>query len=350
MEDITSIQGENRYLVIARNSNGMLQRIQTRLNPEPQFVGYIQPNQDYYPLIYGNGDEDSHYGAALASYSYEPELSDTTAPTAISFSFTSNPKSINQNSSLTVPIIDSESTIVGAEYFLGDSDPGQGNGATMGLSNIDNDSKTANATTVFGSDFPTGVYKVSVRAQDSAGNWSEPVSDYLVVYNPNGPKMTGKRTITPRLSTGDILPGLNTESQTDKAKFGFSVKYNNQGQVASNSDFQLSYSTGTKCNKPQQAVNCHELELNATSISWLTTQGLNNSTGIFQGIANLKTDGQTSIVPFRVTGIDGERLNPTSMDNFQVHIFAPGANPNTDEPQYKINSMPIDRGNIKITG
>jgi hypothetical protein len=95
-------------------------------------------------------------------------------------------------------------------------------------------------------------------------------------------------------------------------------------------------------------VNCHALSLNATGISWLTTQGTNNSTGIFQGTAALNIDGQASTVLFRVTGVDGERLSATANDQFQIAIYNPGSNPNTDAPLYHVNSADIARGNIKI--
>jgi hypothetical protein len=278
-----------------------------------------------------------------------PEVpSDNTPPVTGSFTWSQNPKPTTATTTLTVPATDDSSGIQKAEYFIGDNDPGQGNGATMQLSNVQNGGLSADVTTTFGTDFPTGVYKISIRAQDTAGNWSDPVSDYLVVYDSAGPKMTGKRTIVPSLGNGDILPGLTSNSQTDKAQFGFSVKYNNQGQINGNSDLQFSYSTGTHCNNPNNAVNCHALSLNATGISWLTTQGTNNSTGIFQGTAALNVDGQASTVLFRVTGVDGERLSATANDQFQIAIYNSGSNPNTDAPLYRVNSADIARGNIKI--
>jgi hypothetical protein len=271
------------------------------------------------------------------------EPQDQVAPTIGLPGWSQNPKPVAGATDLTVAANDGDgSGVARGEYFLGDSDPGQGNGATMNWDGT-------NLSTTFGTDFPTGVYKVSVRAQDNAGNWSDPVGDYLVVYNPDGPRMTGRRTIIPTLGNGDILPGLITSNQNDKAIFGFSVKYNSQGQIANNSDLQFKYKTGTHCNgsNPQ---NCHSLELNATSIAWLTTQGTNNSTGTFQGTASMTVDGQASVVSFRVTGIDGERLDGSSLDRFQIEIFAEGDNPNTATPLYKVNSADIARGNVKIIG
>jgi|GEM_PF-6745542 len=278
---------------------------------------------------------------------------DVTPPTLLTPAWSKNPKATTDTTTLVVPATDSESGLSRAEYFIGDTDPGQGNGVAMTLASAQVGSggaiSSADLTTSFGTNLLPGVYKISVRAQDAVGNWSAPTSDYLVVYDPTGPKFVGKRTITPSLSNGDVLPGLIAGGQTDTAKFGFTVKYNNQGQIDNKSDLQFSYSTGTHCNNANKAQNCHNLSLNASQINWLTTQGTNNSTGIFQGAATLTVDGVTSQVVFRVTGVDGQRLNPTSSDQFQIKIFNLNDNPNTATPIYNVNSVNIDRGNIKIT-
>jgi hypothetical protein len=153
--------------------------------------------------------------------------------------------------------------------------------------------------------------------------------------------------LLPLASSGDVLPGLLNDTQNDKAKFGFNIRYDQNGNIHPNSDFQFSYSTGTKCGKPAQAQNCHDFDLNATSIAWLTTQGTNSSMGIFQGTASLALDGVTTPVVFRLTGIDGERLNSTSADRLTLYVYADGANPNTATPLYKV-SQDVLRGNIKI--
>lgn len=266
---------------------------------------------------------------------------DKTAPVLGVPVWSSNTKSIAETASITIPTVDSISGVEEAEYFIGDTDPGRGNGATMTIGG-------GNLTTVFGTDFPTGVYKITVRAKDWAGNWSAQVSDYLVVYNPDGPRMTGRKAVLPSLAAGDRLPGLMAVDQNDKATFGFSVKYDSLGQISRNSDFEFKYSTGLNCHNLLKASNCHRIDLNATTVEWMTTEGHNSSIGVFQGIAVLEVDGARSAAPFRVVGIDGERLSQTSSDQFQLQIFATGSNPNTDVPIYKMNTTAIARGNIKI--
>lgn len=265
---------------------------------------------------------------------------DKTAPVLGSLVWSSNPKSTLGASLLTVAASDNLSGIKEAEYFLGDDDPGKGNGATMQIHD--------GAISVgFGVDFPSGVYKVTVRAKDKAGNWSASVSDYLVVYDPFGTRMTGKRMLLPSLVSGDILPGLIDGGQSDRAKFGFDVHYDNRGNISRNSDFQFVYETGMKCNRPAHASNCHSFELDATSIAWLTTEGKNDSTGTFQGAAELVVDGTRSNVTFRLTGLDGERLDTASEDRLTLKIYREGDNPNTAAPIYQVSGGVL-RGNIKI--
>ena len=253
---------------------------------------------------------------------------DKTAPVLGTPSWSVNPKASSAVSTFTVPGSDNLSGLAEAEYFLGD-DPGQGNGAAMAIDNN-------GLSVAFGADFPTGVYKITIRAKDTAGNWSTNVSDYLVVYNPDGLRMTGKKTLLPSLSGGDILPGLVGADQKDKAKFGFNIRYDNHGQIHKNSDFQFSYEAGG-----------NSLNLNANSVAWLTTMGSSNSTGIFQGTGTLAVDGKTSQVSFRVTGVDGELLGSTSSDHLTLQIFAMGDNPDTATPIYRINADVL-RGNIRI--
>lgn len=343
---ITTDGWQNRVAVTATGDAYRYSPSYSAASNTSTFIGTIDPTATYYsfnPFLWGNGTRQQG-GIVLAG----PASNDVAAPTLGTPAWSNNPKTIAGSTTLTIPTTDDSSGIARAEYFIGDTDPGQGNGATMTISNVGTGNLSANLTTTFGTNFPTGVYKISVRAQDAASNWSAPVSDYLVVYDPSGPRFVGKHTIVPTLANGDVLPGLIAANQTDKANFGFSVQYDTQGNIKTNSDFQFSYSTGSKCNKPATAVNCHSLNLNATNIAWLVTQGTNLSTGQFQGTGTLAVDGTTRTVTFRVTGVDGSRRSPTGSDQFQVQIFNQADNPNTAAPLYRVNLTDIAQGNIRI--
>ncbi|HET8669177.1 MAG TPA: hypothetical protein VFM05_00725, partial [Candidatus Saccharimonadales bacterium] len=266
-------------------------------------------------------------------------ISDTQRPVLSVSSWTANPKSTSQVSLLTVSAADNVG-VVGGEYFIGDVDPGLGAATPMSWDGT-------NLTTTFGTDMPTGVYKITMRAVDVAGNMSEPLTGYLVVYNPNGAYMTGRRTIVPALENGDVLPGLISNEQNDPATFGFNVRYDNQGQISGGSDLQFRYHTDKWCLQPNRAQGCHSMELSATSIAWLSTQGVNGSTGIFQGTAMLRVNGTSSTVTFRVMGLDGARLDPTIPDHFTLYIYTQGSDPNRDQPVYRVSSNVV-QGSIRI--
>ena len=275
---------------------------------------------------------------------------DTTAPSINSLAFSTNPKPTMLESTLTINAFDPRpgSHVRRGEYYIGDTDPGQGNGSQIPVSEYFDDGR-ATLSTTYGTDFAPGVYKINVRTQDFASNWSTTTVDYLVVQDQTGTKkLTGKKSIIPSLGNSDIMPGLIDPSQTDKATFGLTINRDAQGQISPNSDFQLQYETGSHCNSPNQAVNCHTLELNATAINWLITQGSNDSVGIFQGTADVTIDGALYSLPFKTTAIDGDLRTPVEDDQFELLIYPAGSNPNTATPMYRINQATIDKGNIKL--
>ena len=261
---------------------------------------------------------------------------DVTVPIVGDLSWSLNPKKTTETSQLSVPVSDTRSGIARAEYFIGDVDPGQGNGARMAIAN-------GIAQVVHTTDFVTGVYKISVRTQDIAGNWSVPNIGYLVVYDPtSGIKVRGQKTIMIEPGYGVNLPWI---TQPTLARFGFSVRYDKDGAIAKQSDLQLSYKTGTNCNKPT-AANCHTFDLNATSIKWLTTSSANNSLATFQAAATLKTDATIQSVTVIVEAVDGARIGETAADSFGLSIYQPFSTLFIS-PDMSLGPLPIQRGNIK---
>jgi hypothetical protein len=110
--------------------------------------------------IVESSTKDSAGNTATASTSLNI---DKTAPALGAPSWDNNPKSIFGTATIAIPATDNLSGIAEAEYYLGDFDPGEGNGATMQVND-------GNVSVTFGTDFPTGVYKVTMRAEDKAGN------------------------------------------------------------------------------------------------------------------------------------------------------------------------------------
>ena len=263
--------------------------------------------------------------------------------------WTSNPKPINGTSTLTIPATDDQSGIQKAEYFIGDTDPGQGNGATMQVNNIQNNGLSADLTTTFGTDFPAGVYKISVRAQDNDGNWSAPASDFLVVYdasNPLGVTGKNKKDLVPSLARSDVLPGLVANNQSDPLNYGFTVDFKN-GALDANNDFQFTYNTGSQCGK-QNATNCHNTSVNATNIAWFVIDQTGNSRARFGGQAAVVVDGTSTTNPFTVEAVDGGALNPVGQDSVILKVYAPGANPASAPALYQVSGSLAQATSVKI--
>lgn len=301
------------------------------------------------PFSYSTWECDAISNGGIAGTYIDIKI-DLAAPAIQTMSFSQNPKSTSQESLLTVTASEPRMGcgIGGGEYFIGDADPGIGNGTPLVLVES-TDTGNGTLTAAFGTDLSVGVHKITVRVQDCAGNWSTALFDYLVVQGDSGAKkITGKRSVVPSLNNGDILPGLIDPSQTDAAIFGFTVERDAAGIVNNRSDFQISYETGVQCHKPAQAVNCHSFELNSTAIAQLSTQGTNNSTGVFTGQGVLTINGSSTDVTFVVTGTDGDLLNPTASDQFQLKIYPLGAPPATTSPDYIIHFTPLERGSIMI--
>lgn len=273
---------------------------------------------------------------------------DTTPPEIAQIAWTNNPKALNTQASVTVNVSDSQSPVDRIEYFIGDNDPGVGNSESMSINN-QSGLLDVTASAEFDTSLASGVYKITIRALDSAGNWSLASVDYLVVYNPSGNNFTGRSNFVPSLAAGDVLPGLNSDSQTDEAKYGLTAKYTASGAFTNNSGFQFSYSTGENCKKPAQAVNCHDLTLDSTSLSWYLNDGTNDSRGTLQGLADLVIDGVAQAVKFRVSGVDGDRLTPASLDSFKLEIFNENDNPQTAQPLYKVDVNSLNNRSIKIS-
>jgi hypothetical protein len=101
---------------------------------------------------------------------------DTTAPVVSNPSWTVNPKFTNQQSTLTVTVSDDLSGIYTGEYFIGNTDPGQGNGIEMTW-------QGARLSANFGTNLLQGTYDINVRVQDNVGNWSSLTTTQLVVVN-----------------------------------------------------------------------------------------------------------------------------------------------------------------------
>jgi len=247
-----------------------------------------------------------------------------------------NPSPLGSNTTLTVPVVDGIENLIRAEYFI-NADPGVGSGVAMTING-------SNLSATFGASLPTGYYTIGMRLLDAAGNWSETTYAYLVVYNPNGPtEISGSKSFVPTLAGGDVLPGLISANQNDRASMSFDVSYGADGTVSSISRFGFTYSTGQACNSVNY-FNCYNTGITTISINNLTFVGTNYSEGVFEGVGTLMINGVVTQVTFIVEARDGKLIGNRIPDTFAMKIYSAGVNPNES------GAIPLYQVTTSLTG
>jgi len=174
----------------------------------------------------------------------------------------------------------------------------------------------------------SGVYNVTLTVTDNIGaQCTERVM--VVVYDPDAGFATGGGWLIPGGPTsdlGDTLPGLDN---TSPASFGFVVNYK---PGATNPDGQLEFQYR------QGNFNLH-----SDGMEWLVI--VNNNWAKFHGTATIK--GLEGLFPFRVDARDGDYGGGDQPDKFIIKVWAPGANPDKDNPIYKASGE-LEGGNTVI--
>jgi hypothetical protein len=173
-----------------------------------------------------------------------------------------------------------------------------------------------------------GLYDVVLTVTDDIGAQSTD-SVMAVVYDPEAGFATGGGWFIPGGKTsdlGDMLLGLDN---TSPANFGFVVKYK-PGATTPSGQLEFQYRQG-------------DFNLHSSGMEWLVI--VNSNWAKFQGLATIK--GLDGLFPFRVDARDGDFGGGDQTDRFIIKVYAPGADPDTDEPIYKA-SGDLEGGNIVI--
>lgn len=173
-----------------------------------------------------------------------------------------------------------------------------------------------------------GVYQIAVTVTDDDGaDATATAASYVAVYDSNA-SAAGAGWIVPGGSSSnvdDALPGIDGES---KAHFGFSVEYENGAATYPSGRLRFRYRVG-------------DLDLRAADFDWLVVT--NQNWAKFEGIATINRD--SDLYPFRVDARDGKTSGQA--DRFTIKVWAPGADPDADEPIYRA-SGDLGGGNVRI--
>ncbi|WP_327009772.1 hypothetical protein OHA72_22590 [Dactylosporangium sp. NBC_01737] len=266
---------------------------------------------------------------------------DRTAPTTGAATWSANPQAVGSSATLTVAAGDALSGVAGGEYFVG-TDPGPGYGTPVAYGD-------GSLSAVIGAGLDVGVHTVGVRARDAAGNWSAAATTMLVLHDTTSPlAATGKnkKDLVPSLANGDVVPGLTSAGQADAADYGFTVEHKG-GVLDVRNDFVFTYRTGTRCGTPSEQ-GCHAFSLNAESFTWLVVDGPGNSRARFGGTAVVTVDGATTVHPFTVEAIDGDRLTQGANDALVLTVYPTGSDPLMAAPLYRASGLMAKGSSVRI--
>ncbi|MBI5353955.1 MAG: ExeM/NucH family extracellular endonuclease [Chloroflexi bacterium] len=141
-----------------------------------------------------------------------------------------------------------------------------------------------------------GVYTVTVTVDDGYGNIDQAAYEFIVVYDPNGGFVTGGGWINSPAGAYIADP-----LAVGKGEFGFVAKYNKNGVLSSESEFEL------------EAGPFH---FHSSNAQWLTLNGANAQ---FQGTGTV--EGNTHQYGFSITVIDGQVTGGGGVDKFRLRIW-----------------------------
>jgi hypothetical protein len=215
-----------------------------------------------------------------------PPPPDTTPPTVYPLSFTANPIVVGGISTVTAYAWDDGSGIESGTVSVEDRPP-----EPMAWSG-------SAFTADVGTGLPAGLYPVSVRVRDVAGNETETVPQTLVVYDPTAGSVSGTGWIVPDPGAGDDLPGIDGRA---RGSFSFAARYKSPSDTTPNGSFIFTYGKLFK--------------LQSDELDWLVVTAGN--TAYIQGTASIRGEGS---YPFRATirggGVTG------SPDNLLLEVWA----------------------------
>ena len=190
------------------------------------------------------------------------------------------------------------------------------------------DGNSGSGSTVTHAYAAAGLYEVVLTVTDDLGAQST-CTLMAVVYDPDVGFATGGGWFIPGGTTsddGDFLPALDS---TSPANFGFVVKYKH-GATTPEGQLEFQYRQG-------------DFDLHSSGMDWLVVT--NDNWVKFHGTATIK--GLEGIFPFRADARDTDHSGGDQPDKFIIKIWAPGADPDTDDPIYKASGE-LEGGNIVI--
>ena len=230
--------------------------------------------------------------------------------------FSVNPKSVDESSTLMAVVVDDRGTIAEAEYWM------NGPGLPQDRWYEPMEIVGSDVSATIGARLSAGLYEVVVRARDNEPcNFAYAQSEPLVVYDPEGPSVTGAGRIIPSGPTSESFPPDNLPGMdgTAAAQISFNVRYQADNSTVPSGALQLNFTAG-------------DFRATVTRFHWLVST---------LGMVYVRGTARIGSIPdeheLLMSVIDGDLLDPPTADRVDIRLYAPGAEPLRvyNEPRYK---------------
>lgn len=206
------------------------------------------------------------------------------------------------------------------------------------------------STTFVAPAMPAGIYYYHITATNEDESYVSVPSNTIdvTISEPvpvNHITSSGNKYFVPSVANGDVLPGLSTNNG-NIATYNLNVQSEESEGVSGS--FAFRFNGGPiYCMILPILSGCHQISLNSQSITALSFAGDNYSVGGITGIASVTVDGIATTNPFRVEGVDGNRIGTAAQDMVTILIFAPDEDPDTAAPLYKTTAT-VGRPSITV--
>ncbi len=239
---------------------------------------------------------------------------DQTAPVVTNVSWSANPLTQGQSTTLSASATDNLSGIASIYYTV--------NGGAPQQMTYNNASSTWQAT--LGANLTSNTYTIAVYGVDQAGNTSTGYMDVLTISSNSA--VSGHTRLVPQ--SGDTLPVALDTAMHNPAELVVGFSGNNNGPNSIEAHYVVKN-------------NQNEFDFSSTAIDWVVIPDTTHASIMVHGDMTTYVNGVMTVTHNVAMLVDVELGANGSADQVTVGIWTPSQNPSTDLPAYQVSEYDI---------
>lgn len=236
---------------------------------------------------------------------------DQTAPVISNLTWSANPLTQGQSTTLSASVTDNLSGVASVYYTI--------DGGAPQAMTYDSTSNTWQAAS-FGSNLTSNTYSINVYATDQAGNLGAAPTDVLTVSSNSS--VSGHAKLLPL--SGDTLPIALVTATHNPTEFVVGFSSNNNGPNSIEAHYVV------KNNKD-------EFDFNSTSVDWAVIPDTTHASIMVHGNMTTYVNGVKTDTPNVAMLVDVTLGTNGGQDQITVSLWMSGQDPNTTLPSYRVS-------------